>query len=68
MLYWLGAYAIVAVAVALPFLLLYLAVAAFWWCFTVIGSAIRSLRTARPVRPVAASRIELWHSRAGGGC
>jgi hypothetical protein len=36
MLYWLGAYAIVAAAVLLPFLLLYLAVAVFWWCMAII--------------------------------
>lgn len=44
MLYWLGVYLLVAVSVAIPFLLLYLVGILFWLAFTSIRSALRSLR------------------------
>ena len=43
MLYWLSVYALVALMVAAPFLLLYLAGYLLWWSFVVIRLAARSI-------------------------
>jgi hypothetical protein len=44
MLYWLGVYLLVALSVAIPFLLLYFVGILFWLAFTAIRSASRTLR------------------------
>ena len=50
MLYWLGVYALVVVAVAVPFLLLYLAICVCWLGLAAVRFAIRSIANARPIR------------------
>ena len=44
MLYWISVYALVALIVAAPFLLLYLAGYVLWWTVVVIRLAGRSIR------------------------
>ena len=43
MLYWLGVYLLVAIGVAVPFLLLYVVGLVLWLAVAAIGSMIRSL-------------------------
>ena len=44
MLYWLGVYLLICIAVAIPFLLLYIAGILFWLALGAVLSAMRSLR------------------------
>ena len=50
MLYWLGVYAFVVFVVLLPFLVLYLVVAASWLGLAAVGFLIRRLKTASAIR------------------
>jgi hypothetical protein len=43
LVYWLGVYALVILAVAVPFLALYLTICILRWCFTTIRFAIRTI-------------------------
>jgi hypothetical protein len=50
MLYWLGVYLLVAIGVAVPFLLLYVVRLVFWLGVTAIRSTVRRLSDVFPVR------------------
>ena len=50
MLYWFGVYALVIIAVLLPFLVLYMAVAAFWFGPKAIRFVVRRLKSAVAVQ------------------
>jgi hypothetical protein len=50
MLYWLSVYGLVALMVAAPFLLVYLAGYVLWWSFIVIGLAGRRIGNALKAR------------------
>ena len=50
MLYWLGVYLLVAIGVAVPFLVLYVVGLVFWLGVAAIRSTVRSVRDVLPVR------------------
>jgi hypothetical protein len=60
MLYWLGAYLLVIVVVAVPFLLLYLAGVCLWLAYGAIHFVMSSLKDAWTAQP-AFSRAQ-WSS------
>ena len=49
MLYWLSVYALVALIVAAPFLLLYVVGWLLWWSFVVVRHSVRSIGSASSV-------------------
>jgi hypothetical protein len=50
MLYWFGVYALVVIAVSLPFLLLYMVVAVSWLGLAGLRFLMRSLKKASAIR------------------
>ena len=50
MLYWLGVYLLICIAVAIPFLLLYVAGIVFWLALSGLRSVMRNLRDVLEAR------------------
>jgi hypothetical protein len=50
MLYWVGVYLLVAIAVAVPFLVLYVVGLVLWLSVAAIRSTVRSVKGVLPVR------------------